>query len=66
VFLVGWFLRIFGEMGIGVSSRVVATNICKIRMVPTNNYKNYFCGFLSKGFPRKSCVLCFAPDICYK
>jgi hypothetical protein len=36
-------------MGIDVSSD----------LVPTNNYKEKFCGFLLKGFPHKSCVSCF-------
>jgi hypothetical protein len=47
-------------VGIGVSSRLVPTNICNSRLVPTKNYKEKFCGFLPKGFPCKSCVPCSA------
>jgi hypothetical protein len=50
----------FVLVGIGVSIRLVLTNICNSRMVPTKNYKEKLCGFLPKGFPRKSCVLCSA------
>jgi hypothetical protein len=38
---VAWFLPGFLMVGIGVSNR----------LVPTNNYKDYFCGFLLKRFP---------------
>jgi hypothetical protein len=55
---VGWCLPGFVPVGIGVSSRLVPTNICNSRLVPTNNYKEKFCGFLPKGFPHKSCVPC--------
>jgi hypothetical protein len=55
---VGWFLPRFVSVGIGVSSRLVPTKICNNRLVPTNNYKEKLCGFLPKGFPRKSCVPC--------
>jgi hypothetical protein len=47
---VGWFLLGFVPVGIGVSNRLVPTNICKSRLVPTKNYKDKFCGFLPKGF----------------
>jgi hypothetical protein len=50
----------FVPVGIGVSSRLGPTNICNSRLVPTKNYKEKFCGFLLKGFPRKYCVPCFA------
>jgi hypothetical protein len=32
-------------VGIGVSSRLVPTNICNSRLVPTNNYKEKFLWF---------------------
>jgi hypothetical protein len=50
-------------VGIGVSSRLVPTNIYKNRLVNTNNYKENFSGFLLKVFPHKSCVPCFAVNI---
>jgi hypothetical protein len=53
---VGWCLPIFVPVGIGVSNRLVPTNICNSSLVPTKNYKEKFLGFLPKGFPRKSCV----------
>jgi hypothetical protein len=43
----------FVSVGIGVSSR----------LVPTQNYKENFHGFLPKGFPRKSCVPCYAVNL---
>jgi hypothetical protein len=43
-------------VGIGVSGRLAPTNISNNRFIPTNNYKEKFCGFLPKGFPHKSCV----------
>jgi len=55
---VGWCLPWFISVGVDVSSRLMLTNICNNRLVPTNNYKENFCGFLPKEFPRKSCVPC--------
>jgi len=60
---VGWFLLGFVPVRIGVSSRLVPTNICDNKLVSTKNYKERFCGFLSKGFPHKSCVPCYAINI---
>jgi hypothetical protein len=45
-------------VGIGVSSRLVPTNIYNSRLVHTKNYKYKFCGFLLKGFPHKYCIPC--------
>jgi hypothetical protein len=55
---VGWGLPGFVALGIGVSSGLVPKNICNSRLVPKNNYKDNFCGFILKGFPHKSCFLC--------
>jgi hypothetical protein len=44
--------------GIGVSIRLVPTNICNNILVPTKNYKEKFHGSLLQVFPRKSCVPC--------
>jgi hypothetical protein len=43
VSLVGWCIEIFYNS----------------RLVPKKNYKENFCGFLSKRFPRKYFVPCF-------
>jgi hypothetical protein len=59
----GWSLPVFVPVGIGVSSWLVPTNICNSRLVPTKNFKENFRGFLSKGFPRKSCIPCFAVNM---
>jgi hypothetical protein len=62
---VGWFLPGFVAVGIDVFNRSVPTHICNSRLVPTQNYKDKFYGFLPKGFPRKSCVPCYAIDRSY-
>jgi hypothetical protein len=48
---------------IGVSSRLVPTNICNSRLVDTNNYKENFCSFLLKGFPHEPWVPCSTANI---
>jgi hypothetical protein len=45
-------------VGIGVSGRLVPTNICNNRLVTKNNYKVNFHGFFLKGFLCKYCVPC--------
>jgi hypothetical protein len=52
---VGWFLKGFVLVGIGLLSM----------LVPTKSYKENFFGFVSKGFPRKYCVMYSVVDRSY-
>lgn len=55
---VGWCLPWFLPVWIGVSSRLMPTNIYASRLVPTKNYRNKFCSYLPKGLPHKYGVQC--------
>jgi hypothetical protein len=49
---VGWCLQGFVLVEIGVSRRLVLTNICNSRLVPRKNYKEKFFWFS----PEKVCT----------